>query len=161
MCFTALPLIVKAIFEKDIEVPPRVRRNLVGGESRPVINDPDAIARAKFPQCYYLGKDNIIFTPRNFIFCMANGFLHSIAVFFIPLYSSIESYSINNDGHNFDMWGFSITSFSCIILIVNIKLALHTRYWNIYHILAILFTSVFPYFGYIFVYDVIAATPAF
>ena len=60
---------------------------------------------------------------------------------------------LDSAGLNNDFTCFSITSFSCIIVIVNLKLAITTRLWTFYHVLSILLLSVGLYLGFILVYD--------
>lgn len=103
----------------------------------------------------------MIFTSKNFLIWMLNGFFHSGLVFFIPLYAASESNSLSEDGHNYDLWSISITSFTCVIIIVTIKLIIHTKIWNWVHFVVLGLFSIFPYFGFIFVYDFMTETPAY
>mmetsp|Transcript_12095 Transcript_12095/g.1817 ORF Transcript_12095/g.1817 Transcript_12095/m.1817 type:complete len:138 (+) Transcript_12095:886-1299(+) len=92
---------------------------------------------------------------------MLNGFFHSGLVFFVPLYVAAESQSLTDNGHNHDLWSISITSFSCIIVVVSIKLIMYTKIWNWVHFVVLGFCSIFPYFAFIFIYDFITETPAY
>lgn len=146
MILTALPLLVKGLFEKDIKVPTREVLLNSGTDNMMAV-------RFKIPYAYITGRKNMIFTKQAFITWVLYGVFHSGIVLFIPLYASKKSI-LDSDGHNLDFTCFSITSFSCIIIIVNLKLSLTTRLWNIYHICSILLLSISLYFGFILVYDV-------
>jgi len=50
------------------------------------------------------------------------------------------------DGRNSDFWMMSITIFTCVIFVVNLKIALTTQYWTWIFFLSILLTSLIPYF---------------
>ena len=120
LIFTALPLFMRALFERDFDVP---RRYESIGTS---VIDYKKQLRQKIPLAYSIGKDNKLFTFARFSLWVANGFYHSLIVFFIPLYAAEEGI-LTESGLNHDLWGFSISSFSAIIIIVNLKLAINTK----------------------------------
>ena len=138
MIFTALPLMVKAVLDKD-----------VGGGNR---GKGFGYSKGILLETYAIGRDNKLFTPGNFSIWVLIGLLHSALVFFIPLYASMNGI-LSESGQNSDFWSFSVTSFTCIILLVNVKLALSIRFWTIWHVISILLLSVSLYLGFIFVYD--------
>jgi phospholipid-translocating P-type ATPase (flippase) len=150
MILTALPLLVKGLFERDLKIPSRTQilESATDGLSR---------IRAKVPHVYVTGRQNLIFTRTAFIGWVVFGIFHSGIIFFIPLYAGQRSI-INTQGYELDYTTFSITSFSCIIFVVNLKLAITTRLWNIYHLISILLLSIFLYLGFILVYDIMAST---
>ncbi|CAG9311668.1 unnamed protein product [Blepharisma stoltei] len=162
MVFTALPLIVKALLEIDIIIP---RRNEVQSiasmnstEDNPLRSTHHNKIRDLVPKCYNTGRLNEIFTPYNFSIWIGNGLFHSFIVYFIPFYAA-EYGMLTEDGLNHDLWSFSITSFSCVILIVNLKLSLHTRHWTVYSVFSICILSLLLYFGFILVYDSLTELP--
>ncbi|OMJ92527.1 hypothetical protein SteCoe_4657 [Stentor coeruleus] len=148
MILTALPLLVKGLFEKDIKIPSRSQVLESGSE-------PMQRIRSKVPFVYVTGRQNMIFTRFAFVSWVVFGVFHSAIIFFIPLYAGKRSL-INSQGHELDYTCFSITSFSCIILVVNLKLSITTRLWNIYHLISILLLSIFLYLGFILIYDMMA-----
>ena len=150
MVLTALPLMVKGIFEKDLKVPSRGQVLQTGSEVLSKI-------RSQVPKVYETGRLNKIFTKSAFLIWILFGVFHSVIIFFIPLYAGSRSV-LNGSGRNSDFTYFSTTSFSCIIFVVNLKLALTTRLWNIYHVISMMLLSVFLYFAFIFVYDVMTAS---
>lgn len=99
MILTALPLLMKAVLEQDI--------------------NPETDGQfftTLLPKLYYVGQKSMIFTWSNYLIEMFIGTCHSLLVFFIPLYVFRETI-INKNGTNADMWIFSITSFSAIIFV--------------------------------------------
>ena len=149
MAFTALPLMTRAFFEKDILIPKRNQ----------IVTYEDRAIRALTPLVYSLGRNNEIFTSKMFLIWFCTGIFHSCLVFFIPLYS-VQAGVIDGNGHNADFWVFSITSFTCVIFIVNLKLALHTRLWNRIHILSISILSIGLYVIFMIIYDIYSPTPS-
>ncbi|CAG9315183.1 unnamed protein product [Blepharisma stoltei] len=142
--FTALPLMVKALFEKDIVVPQRTESQASGG---------DLLAIRKYlPLLYCDGRCNRVFTNKNFLWWMFLGFFHSSIIFFIPLLA-IQEGIMNYKGDNYDIWSFSVISFSCVVFVVNLKLLLTTRLWNKFHSAAMLGTSIFLYVLFMLIYD--------
>jgi phospholipid-translocating P-type ATPase (flippase) len=150
MILTALPLLVRGLFEKDIKIP--TRKDLLKSDSLDL-----RILRSKVPYMYITGRKNMIFTTRNFVTWVFYGIFHSVLIFFLPLYAS-KNFILNSGGKNIDFTCFSITSFTCIIFIVNLKLSLNTRLWNIYHWICLMLLSIFLYFGFILTYDVFATS---
>lgn len=153
MVFTAIPLLVRALLEKDIIIPKRDDLiNSFNDENNTLSSKPISRIRDLVPKCYDIGRLNQIFTGKNFGIWIVDGFLHSFLVFFIPFYAS-DNGILTGNGLNHDMWSFSITSFSCVILIVNLKLSLHTRHWTYYSLFTISILSICLYFGFILIYD--------
>ena len=77
-----------------------------------------------------LGQQNTIFTYKNFFLWVWQGILHGCFIFFfcVFLYSN-EIITIQ--GQVADFWMFSITIYTTVILVVNIKLAVYTQYWTL------------------------------
>ena len=138
MIFTALPLMIKAVLDKDIIID---KKSQIFESYKYIL-----------PSAYQVGQNNQIFTGINFTKWIFMGFLHSGLVFYIPLYIFSKAI-LSDNGENSDFWSFSITSFTCIILLVTIKLCLSIRFWTIWHIISLTFLSFFLYLGFIIVYD--------
>ena len=147
-------MFIRGLFERDFDVPERwesVGDNVVESKKK---------LREQIPYLYEVGKNNTLFTLNRFLLWILNGTFHSCIIFFIPLYASEEGI-ITANGHTFDQWSFSIASFSSIIFIVNIKLALNTKLWNYIYLFAMLGTSIILYFVFILIYDVTTYTSSF
>ena len=138
MVFTALPLMMKAVFERDTKY---FAGKIEGYE------DKDLMAEA-----YSLGKDNKVFTSSAFCLWVIKGFFHAAIVFFIP-FGGIGSNIIKGDGKNSEFWISSITSFTTVILLVTVNLCFTIRLWTIWHGISIFVLSLGLYFGFILLYD--------
>lgn len=73
---------------------------------------------------------------------------------------TIASFSISNNimtcnGYSSDLWVFSISIYSSIVLVVNVKIAMNTKYWTMMMFLSIMITSISIYFLYVFVANLI------
>jgi len=70
MIFTALPLLIKAIFEQD------VNPALDGKAFKPFL-----------PKLYYVGQKSTIFNWKNYAFWYIKGIAHSLIIFLIPYFT--------------------------------------------------------------------------
>jgi magnesium-transporting ATPase (P-type) len=116
--------------------------------------------RKEIPNVYIVGLENQLFTLPRFLLWLFNGLLHAIIIFFIPLYAAEEGI-MNEKGHNFDQWSFSIASFTSIILIVNFKLGINTKLWNKFHFICMFGLSIVLYFVFILIYDAVTYTSSY
>jgi phospholipid-translocating P-type ATPase (flippase) len=153
LVFTALPLFVRALLEKDFIVPKRWE---CSGSN--FIEEKKEL-REKIPTVYRVGSENQLFTLPRFVLWLGNGIFHALIVFFIPLYASEEGI-IDEKGRNYDLWTFSIASFSSIIIIVNIKIGINTKLWTRFHYSSIFGFSIALYFIFLLIYDVVTYTPS-
>ena len=154
LIFTALPLFMRGLFERDFDVP---RRWESTGDN--AIDEKKEI-RKKIPSVYSVGRENQLFTLKRFLIWIFTGTAHSCIVFFIPFYAAEEGI-ISGNGHNYDQWSFSIASFTAIIIIVNLKLALNTKLWNRFHYVCMFALSIGLYFVFILIYDAVTYTPSY
>ncbi|OMJ82799.1 hypothetical protein SteCoe_16396 [Stentor coeruleus] len=154
MVFTALPLLMRALFERDFDVPKRWEAT---GDTA---LENKKYLRKVIPYTYCLGSENQLFTRGRFVLWVSNGIIHSFIVFFVPLYAACEGV-MDEDGHSYDLWSFSIASFSSIIIIVNLKLAVNTKLWNKFHYACMFGFSIALYFIFILIYDVLTYTSSF
>ena len=150
MVLTALPLMIKGVFEKDLRVPTRGQVLQSGSDLLGKI-------RSQVPKVYETGRLNRVFTRSAFAMWLLFGVFHSVIIFFIPLYAGSRSV-LDDKGRDLDFTCFSTTSFTCIIFVVNLKLALSTRLWNIYHLISMILLSIFLYFAFILAYDCITSS---
>jgi hypothetical protein len=110
--------------------------------------------KAHFPKLYYVGQKNKIYTVKNLAKTVIQGVVHAGVLFAATLLAMNND--IDSTGKSQDFWYFSITLYTSIILVVDLKLAIYTRYWTILSALTMIILSLFLYFGYIYVSDNIA-----
>ena len=110
MIFTALPLIIRAIIDVDIYYKIHKRGNF--NKVFQVI----PIIKNYYPFIYEIGQKNMLFSARKFIEWICFGMFQSIAIFFIHFYA-YKKITINHNGFNGDIWSFSISIFTSIIMV--------------------------------------------
>jgi len=110
MVFTAWPLMAKALFDQDIN---------------PAKNMDGTRFRSLLPKLYYVGQKSTVFNWYNYFLWVSEGILHSLIVFLIPYFVFNKSILVGNSGHDTDLWTFSITSFTAIIIVSTSSLTFH------------------------------------
>lgn len=90
-----------------------------------------------FPKIYFIGQENCIFNYYNYFMWVVEGIIEAIVVTIFTIYI-IGELSLNSTGINSDFWivgllvyFFNLFRYSCVILIVTLKLATHTRSWSL------------------------------
>jgi magnesium-transporting ATPase (P-type) len=71
---------------------------------------------------YYVGQESTIFNWKNYFIWVITGVCHSIIVFVFPFYAYEYSILQGRNGWETDLWTFSVTSFTSIILVTNITI---------------------------------------
>jgi phospholipid-translocating P-type ATPase (flippase) len=109
--FTSIPLMVKALFEHDIHH----------------IKDKELPLTRVYPCLYHLGQEHKIFNFLNIGIWLLYGIVHGTIAFFVPVIA-FENSILTEEGTNEHMWIVSIASFTSVVIIVNLKLFITTRY---------------------------------
>lgn len=130
LLFTTFPLLIKALLERD------------------VCEEDGKIARKALPYLYYLGRTSRVFNTKAFLYNCGISIIESIIIYFVS-YLALDSISIlSSDGQAPDLWSFSLTQFTTIIIVVNTRLILTQRFHTLIHFMAIFLTSFLSYFIY-------------
>jgi len=129
---TSLPIIIYACFEQD-----------VGQEEN-----------LAYPILYMNGQRNKGYNGRLFLRYMGRAALHATLVFLIPLFAFIHGTGTN--GRLFGMWAEGTVVFNFIIVVVNLVVALETRFWVSLTHLAI-WGSIIGWFIFLTLYSLIPA----
>eukprot|EP00002_Diphylleia_rotans_P034571 TRINITY_DN743_c0_g1_i4.p1 TRINITY_DN743_c0_g1~~TRINITY_DN743_c0_g1_i4.p1 ORF type:complete len:1152 (-),score=276.77 TRINITY_DN743_c0_g1_i4:216-3671(-) len=108
--FTSLPIIVLGALDRDVS------------EKRIAEN----------PQLYKTGHSNYYFNTSVFWGWCLNGIGHSLVIFIFILFAYNESFP-SQDGHPADIWMLGTTIYSCVVILVNLKLALEVASWTYIH----------------------------
>jgi hypothetical protein len=69
------------------------------------------------------------------------------------IYYSLRDSIINSQGHNINIWYLSITTYTAIIIVVDLKLLFNTNHVTIFVILSVFLLSLFIYFAYSWIAD--------
>ena len=107
-----------------------------------------------YPYLYYIGQNNEIYTLKNLFLWMLQSVFVGFTMFLVCQYS-IKLLEVDSEGHNSDIWFFSLTVYTGIVLIVDVKLIVITRTWTIQNIFGVLFLSLGIYFPFVFMCDYI------
>ncbi|CAD8196188.1 unnamed protein product [Paramecium octaurelia] len=149
LIFTALPLIMRGTFDQDINY----RQYCQYDQKEEVANvqrKQEQYLRLKFPSLYYVGQNKTIFTIPNYMLWAFNGLVHGMIIFFFVLW--ITDYEIvQNTGESSSLAPFSLTVYSCIILIADLKIAIHTKFWTWFNFISITFLSILLYIIYVII----------
>ncbi|CAD8112753.1 unnamed protein product [Paramecium primaurelia] len=149
LIFTALPLIVRGTFDQDINY----RQYCQYDSKEEVANvqkKQEQYLKLKFPSLYYVGQNKTIFTIPNYLLWAFNGLVHGMIIFFFVLW--IMDYEIVQDsGESSSLAPFSLTVYSCIILIADLKIAIHTKFWTWFNFISITFLSILLYILYVII----------
>lgn len=105
--FTAVPLTVKALFEKDIVDPEEH-----SGET----SDSNFISK-QLSYTYYVGRESMIFNMRNLTITIIFSLIYSILIYFTITYY-MDNCIASIYGYIADYWVRSTTQFSAIILVI-------------------------------------------
>ena len=68
------------------------------------------------PKLYYVGQKSTIFNIPNYLLWMLMGVAHALVIFLVPYYIYLGTV-ITDKGETGDMWAFSISSFTAIIIV--------------------------------------------
>lgn len=114
LVFTSIPLLIRAGFDQDVYY-----KKVVVEKDAMVkkihIENRDTLKKY-YPLLYYMGQENLIFNVKNFWKTVAKGALHGVIIFLMTFFVMRLSV-LNSDGYNSDMWYFSITLYTSIILV--------------------------------------------
>ena len=104
--FTATPLLIKALFEKDIVDP---------DEHKEISRDNNFISKY-LPFTYYIGRESMIFNMKNLFWNIFFALIYAVLVFFCITYYMATGIA-GTTGYVADIWITSISQFSAIILV--------------------------------------------
>lgn len=114
LIFTALPLLIKAILEKDVDYRSRNKNN--NGKNQKVYSENPKI-KAFMPVLYAENKKNLIFTPTNFAYWVFKAAIMSVALFLFAIYG-LANQTNNSDGMSVGLWSMSISLYTAVILVI-------------------------------------------
>ena len=143
MAFTGLPVIARAIFDQDIYYK-EYKTDLVNH------ND----LKKYYHHLYYVGQKNLIFEKKMIFLWILSGVITSIIIYFFG-FTIGESFMINKYGHDINLWWISITIFTVIIFVVDIKILFFTKFFTVCSFLSVFIFSIVLYIIYFFVADFI------
>lgn len=156
MVFTCFPLLIKAILDQDVyykKIQNQKEATRVFPKSLSTFSHPTyerTFIKKYFHKLYDVGQMNRIFNLKNFLFWIFSAFFHSVLIFLACVWG-FRYCALGNNGLNSDMWSLSITIFTLVVIVVNIRLGLYTKNWTLIFIFSLFYLSLVPYFAYVFV----------
>jgi len=106
VALSALPVLAYGIWEQDVN---------------------QKISMAN-PKLYKVGRDNQLYNTRVFATWLAQGLFHSAIMYLIPRFAMV--YGVDSHGRSIDgIWYFGCTMFGACVIVINLMVAISTRYW--------------------------------
>ena len=115
MVFTALPLVVRACLDQDVYYKKQVVKKEGGQKSIELVENQSL--KKSYPLLYYVGQEGSIFNIKNFFKSVLKGSIHSVMIFVVSLLA-LQKASIDDDGKVADMWYFSVTIYTSVIMVI-------------------------------------------
>ena len=143
LAFTSIPLIIRALFDKDIYYKYWTETKEEGISTSSVLKD-------YYPFLYYVGQHSTIFTLGNAIGWIVVGLFFGTGLFLVTIYS-VSGSAMTGDGYTADIWFVSILVYTSIVLVVDLKLGMYTKTWTWMNWTSIILLSVVIYVGFTFV----------
>jgi magnesium-transporting ATPase (P-type) len=101
------------------------------------------------PKLYYVGQHRTIFNMKNFVFDCGMGIFHAVIVYFVPLYAYGNTSILSEEtGSTTEMWTFSVTSFTAMMFVINLKLIVESRYFTYLNAIAIFPAALLLYIAF-------------
>lgn len=150
LAFTSMPLVIRALFDQDIYY--KQWGSTDPGKMEELVTTTNYVTKEYYAHLYYVGQQGQIFTIMNLLFWIFQGMIYGTAMFIMILFC-VDDQAINSHGEIIDIWYISIVTYSAIILIVDLKLALHTKTWTWINWISILVFSVGIYILFVWVGD--------
>lgn len=104
----------------------------------------------------FLYKDSMLANRRSFLWSQLRWFglgtWHSLVIYFVPMYSM--GMTPDSSGHNANLWMVGTTMYTAIVIVVNLKIAMRTRYWTwLNHLL--IWGTIGLWFPFVWLYGIV------
>jgi len=129
LVFTLVPPFTYGLFEKDV----------------------DDQTIYKYPKLYRRMQRGRLFTYRTFMFWMNSAIWHAVVIYF-GLLIILPNDGILQDGKILDLWSWGTISCTAAVVVVNLKIALETKTWNVLVHIAI-WGSIISYLVFLCIYN--------
>ncbi|KAJ7538191.1 hypothetical protein O6H91_11G037600 [Diphasiastrum complanatum] len=126
--FTALPVIVVGIFDKDVSA----RRS------------------KQYPQLYMAGIKNSFFNWRVLAIWFISAIYQSLIFFYFPV--SAGKSAQNSSGRLLGLWDMATVAFTCVVITVNLRLLMACSYLTVWHHVSVV-SSIIAWFIFVLLYS--------
>lgn len=146
--FTTMPLAIRAIFDKDVYY----KEWYDSTYSQESMLKFMPLVKTYYPYLYTKeGKRLHLITIGKLMIEVAKGGITGILVYFLIQQCMNRPISVN--GHMADVWSVSLVTYSCIILIVNLRLCFLTRVYNLFTVLTYFAFTITAYVVFLILVD--------
>ena len=152
LLFTSWPVIIRAVFDQDIYYKKWSRKNAPKDRNKVLAYRENL--KQKFNYLYYVGQTNQLFNFKNILLWFINSVIAAAVIFWICIYS-FSTNIINSNGQVHDIWFFSILIYTIVIFVVDLKLLMLTKHFNMFIFISVILCSIVLYIVYFFIADMI------
>merc|ERR1740139_473329 len=148
LLFTSWPVIIRAVFDQDIYYKKWSRKNAPKDRNKVLAYRENL--KQKFNYLYYVGQTNQLFNFKNILLWFINSVIAAAVIFWICIYS-FSTNIINSNGQVHDIWFFSILIYTIVIFVVDLKLLMLTKHFNMFIFISVILCSIVLYIVYFFI----------
>ena len=124
--FTSCPLAARALLDHDVKPEDGLIVNLL------------------MPYLYMENRQNPIFSIKNFFLNIFRGLFEGFIIFII-LYQQLSVSIADINGNYADLWFLSVDMFTIIIIVVSVRILIVQKFYTIFNVLIMLFTTFLLY----------------
>ena len=153
--FTSWPVIIRAIFDQDIYYKKWTSKGPMSRNDQSKILAHRSNLQTRFNYLYYVGQKNLLFNMKNIMLWFFNSIIGALIIFYLTK-ECFNSDQINSKGQVQDIWFFSIVMYTIIIFVVDLKLLMFTKHFNVFIFISVILFSIILYIAYFFIADLIS-----
>ena len=153
--FTSWPVIIRAVFDQDIYYKKWTSKGPMTRSNPSKTVGYRFNLQTRFNYLYYVGQKNLLFNMKNIFLWFFNSIMSALIIFFLTK-ECFSSDQINSKGQVQDIWFLSIIMYTIIIFVVDIKLLMFTKHFNIFIFISVILFSIILYIAYFFIADLIS-----
>jgi magnesium-transporting ATPase (P-type) len=153
--FTSWPVIIRAVFDQDIYYKKWTSKGPLARENHEKTLAYRSNLQTRFNYLYYVGQKNLLFNMKNILLWFFNSIIGALIIFYLTK-EIFASDQINSEGQVQDIWFFSIILYTIIIFVVDLKLLMFTKHFNVFIFISVIIFSIILYIAYFFIADLIS-----
>ena len=159
--FTALPLLIRALFEQDVNY---IYRKTAPDSAQvhpaePSMPQPEEqflptgytanpFLKSLFPKIYFVGQDNRIFNLKNCVIWLLEAVVLGIFATILCMEVVGGEDSLDANGYSGGYAIFSVNLYSAVLMMVSLKLCVHVRHWTWLLFISMAVISLATYVGF-------------
>jgi len=155
LIFTSWPVIIRAVFDQDIYYKKWTSKGPMERLKASKTLAFRANLQTRFNYLYYVGQKNLLFNMKNIFLWFFNSIMGALIIFYLTK-ECYASDVINAKGQVQDIWFLSIIMYTVIIFVVDLKLLMFTKHFNVFIFVSVILFSIVLYVAYFFIADLIS-----